>query len=515
MAVKMFAAIEAGSFGLSMKIFEYQDGKMRQIERLHHSMDMGTDAYTLGRIRDEHMDEIFRVLRQFQAVMKEYRVTEYTAYGTSALREVSNTLLFCDQVEQRTGIKIQVLSNAEQRYLNYKAIAAKSGTFQHIIEQGTAIVDICGGGLQISLFDKDTLVCTQQLRLGLLRLQDQLTQLKADEQNMESLILELANPQFSVFKRMYLKGQKIANVIMVDEHLSRYLMKKTGHEYGQGFWNCEEFNELVQKASCASRMEVSRLLQEPEDRVDTMLLSGILLKRVMEVTGAELLWVPGAELCDGIGYDYGEQHKLVTKYHDFEKDIIASVYNISKRYMGSRKRSETLEQLALAIFDGVKKIHGMGKRERLLLRISALLHDCGKYISISTMGACSYSIIKSTEIIGLSHLEQEIVANVVRFNHDDFEDSELWLRRNVDQQTYLTIAKLTAILRVANGLDRSHKQKFSVVKCQLKDDRLIISVETEQDISLEKGLVTERTAFFEEVFNVKVEIRQRRITREA
>ena len=157
----------------------------------------------------------------------------------------------------------------------------------------------------------------------------------------------------------------------------------------------------------------------------------------------------------------------------------------------------------------------MGKRERLLLRISALLHDCGKYISIGSMGSCSYSIIKSTEIIGLSHLEQEIVANVVRFNHDDFEDSEQWLRRNVDQQTYLTIAKLTAILRVANGLDRSHKQKFGVVKCQLKDDRLIISVETEQDISLEKGLVTERTAFFEEVFNVKVEIRQRRISREA
>ncbi|MCD8068537.1 MAG: exopolyphosphatase, partial [Lachnospiraceae bacterium] len=225
---------------------------------LRHSMDMGTDAHALGRIKDEHMDEIFRVLREFQSVMKSYKVTEYTAYGTSALREVSNTLLFCDQVEQRTGIRIQVLSNTEQRYLNYKAIAAKSETFQKIIEQGTAIVDICGGGLQISLFDKDTLVCTQQLRLGLLRLQDQLLRRKVDGQNVESRVLELANPQLSVFKRMYLKGQKITNVIMVDEHISRYLMKKTGHEYGQGFWDSGEFAQLMERASNMSKMEISR-----------------------------------------------------------------------------------------------------------------------------------------------------------------------------------------------------------------------------------------------------------------
>ncbi|MCD8326393.1 MAG: HD domain-containing protein [Lachnospiraceae bacterium] len=508
--MKLFAAIEVGSFVLSMKIFEYQDGKMREIESLRHSMDMGTEAHALGRVRDEHMDEIFHVLREYQEIMKSYKVTEYTAYGTSALREISNTLLFCDQVEQRTGIKIQVLSNTEQRYLNYKAIAAKSETFQRIIEQGTAIVDICGGGLQISLFDKDTLVCTQQLRLGLLRLQDQLQRLRADEQNVESRVLELANPQFSVFKRLYLKGQNITNVIMVDEHISHYLMKKTGHEYGPGFWNSEEFGGLMNRFRSMNKMEISRLLQEPEDRIDTMLLSGMLLKQVMEVTGAQLLWVPGAELCDGIGYDYGENHKLIVKYHDFEKDIIASVYNISKRYMGSRKRSETLERLALAIFDSVKKVHGLGKRERLLLRISALLHDCGKYISITTMGECSYSIIMATEIIGLSRLEQEMVAYIVRLNHDDFEEAEDELRRRVDYQTYLIIAKLTAILRVANGLDRSHKQKFDVVKCQLKDDKLIISVETEQDISLEKGLVTERTAFFEYVFNVNVVIRQRK-----
>ena len=37
----------------------------------------------------------------------------------------------------------------------------------------------------------------------------------------------------------------------------------------------------------------------------------------------------------------------------------------------------------------------------------------------------------------------------------------------MDSSAYLTIAKLTAILRVANGLDRSHKQKFKDFKTKI------------------------------------------------
>jgi exopolyphosphatase/guanosine-5'-triphosphate,3'-diphosphate pyrophosphatase len=68
---------------------------------------------------------------------------------------------------------------------------------------------------------------------------------------------------------------------------------------------------------------------------------------------------------------------------DFEKDIIACAKNISKRYMGSRKRSEVMEETALTIFDSMKKVHGMSKRERLLLQLAAIMHDCGKFINMT------------------------------------------------------------------------------------------------------------------------------------
>ena len=150
---------------------------------------------------------------------------------------------------------------------------------------------------------------------------------------------------------------------------------------------------------------------------------------------------------------------------------------------------------------------------RLLRRLAAILHDCGKYISMINIGEASYDIIMATEMIGLSHMEREIVANVVRFNHSNFvyygqaQDRP----QGLDKESYLTVAKLTAILRLANSLDRSHKQKFKNVKAQLRDKELIITIETDEDIALEKALFASKTAYFERIFSIKPVVKEKRV----
>ena len=81
----------------------------------------------------------------------------------------------------------------------------------------------------------------------------------------------------------------------------------------------------------------------------------------------------------------------------------------------------------------------------------------------------------------------------------------------IDRQTYLCIAKLTAILRVATGLDRSHKEKFKDIVAVHRGEELILTVNTSYDITLEKGLFTPRAAFFEEIFSITPVIKQKRI----
>ena len=512
MAIKTFAAIDVGSFEMNLKIYEIS-GKngIRPIDDIRHRLDLGSDTYASEKISYENVNELCNILKEFKNIMQTYKVSAYKAYGTSAIREALNTRILLDHVSQRTGIQIDVLSNSEQRFMNYKAIAYKNEEFNKMLEQDTAILDIGGGSIQLSLFEKGTLTTTQNMRLGVLRLQERLMHLNASSLKMEGLIDEMIISQLSVFKKMYLKDRDIKNVIVVDDYLSSVLQKHTTDEKHSGYMKVKDFFMFQNDIHNKTMNEIADSLNMSRESAGLLYISATLVKQAAKMMGAELLWAPGVTLCDGIAYEYAEQNKIIHAKHDFEADIITSAEHISKRYMGSKKRSETLEKIALTIFDSMKKIHGLSKRERLLLQLATLLHDCGKYISMVNLGECSYHIIMSTEIIGLSHREREIVANVVQYNHLPFEYFDSWgSRTTLDADAYLIISKLSAILKVANGLDRSHKQKFKNVKTVLKDRELIIQIDTAEDITLEKGLFTQRADFFEEVFNIRPIIKQKK-----
>lgn len=511
--MKTFAAIDLGSYEQALKIFTISRASgIKEVDCVRNRLDLGSDTYATGKVSHEKMDELCLVLREFVSIMNSYKVDDYRAYGTSAIREIKNTAMVLDQITQRTGVKIEVLSNSEQRFLDYKSIASRGERFEKIIEKGTVVLDIGGGSIQISLFDKDKLSCTQNLRLGVLRLQEKLHHLNVRPSRYEDLLEEILTAQLSVFKKMFLKDRNFENIIVVDDYISGIIQKKLTDGQDAGYADRASFITYLDYLQGHTDEEIAKRFDTPEENVQLLRISSAIVKQVAALTDAKLIWAPGVTLCDGMAYEYAEKHKLIPQVHDFEQDIVTCARGTSKRYMGSKRRGETLEQIALTIFDSMKKVHGLGRRERLLLRIATLLHDCGKYISMLNMGECSYAIIMSTEIIGLSHREREIVANVVKYNHMDFdyaiESSE---GGSIDTAEYLAIAKLTAILRIANALDRSHKQKCRDIRAVIKDDQLVITVNTADDITLEKGLLDKRADFFKEVYSIRPVIRQKRI----
>lgn len=307
MSIKTFAAIDVGSYELSMKIFEVsRKEKLREIDHIRHRIDLGTETYTTGKLSHEKVDELCRVLCEYAGIMKAYQVSDYKAYGTSAVREMVNRAIVLEQIKQRTGIHIDVLSNSEQRFLDYKSVASKGERFNCLISNGTAIIDIGGGSVQVSLFDKDSLVTTQNMRLGILRIREHLSQLKLKPLQYGEIIEELAAGQIEVLEKLYLKGKKIENIIIVDEYISNALGKKD-RSLLENYIDGDMYLAFVEEIREHSLSEMGKLLQMPEESMFLLYISSVLAAQFQRIMGAGRLWVPGVTLCDGIGYEYAEK----------------------------------------------------------------------------------------------------------------------------------------------------------------------------------------------------------------
>ena len=168
------------------------------------------------------------------------------------------------------------------------------------------------------------------------------------------------------------------------------------------------------------------------------------------------------------------------------------------------------EELGVKEEDVFKLTEGFG------LGMGGLRDTCGAVtgmfltISLANSAICAYQIIRATEIIGLSHLEREMVASIVLYNSTPLDPYEE-LADRMDSHSYMIVAKLAAILRVANAMDRSHRQKFKHVKAVIKNKKLVITIESMDDIALEKGLLAAKAGIFEEIFGLKPVIREKRV----
>lgn len=518
MAVRMFAAIDVGSFALELGIYEISDKGIKSIDHVRHMIALGSDTFSEGKISYGLADELCRVLEKFTETMKLYRVKDYRAYATTAMREAKNSRIILDQIRVRTGLEVHIISNSEQRFISYKAVASKASEFNQIIQKGTAIVDVGFGSAQISLFEKDSLVATQNMPLGSLRLRSQLSKIPVSVEGNRLHIEEIVDNELITFRKMYLRDRQITNLIGIGDNIL-YLMRRLGIKGGESHVDAETMHVFYDKLSQMTINQIEENFGVNSDYANLLLPAAAVYTRILDITGAEMFWIPAIGICDGIAAEYASDKKLIRFDHNFENDILAAARNMAKKYKCHASHNQVLEQYAMNIFDSTKRFHGLGERDRLLLQIAVTLHACGKFISMKNSNECGYALIMSTEIIGLSHLEREIIANVVRYNIRDFDYDMMQLETEAGQdlagvsdRTAITIliAKLTAILRLANSMDKTHKAKLIDSRMAVRDGRLVITTGYQGDLALESASFEQKAAFFEEIFGIRPVLKQKR-----
>ena len=509
MAGKTFAAINVGSNEISMKICEITPRKgARELDTVKTIIELGSDTYNKGYIEENNLNKLCDTLLKFRRKMKEYDVSDYRAYASSAVREAENASMIIERIKMCTDFDVQILSNSEQRFMNYKAFVATGMDVDVATHKNNALLDIGAGSLQISIFDRRNLVQTQNLPIGAVRIRDYMTRFGSDTVDLETLMEEYASNAIIEFRNLFLNDKDIKSIIAIGDGINN--LKKVGPELSiTNSISREQFRILYKRVVDIKPEDLAERYGIPYERATLMLPMAIIYQSFLDNSRAEEILTPNVIFCDGIIADYMDKQGSFLMDKNFDQDILASVNTIAKKYKVNRAHVQNVSDNALAIFDSIRKLHGLGKRERLQLQIAAILHNCGKFVNMKDVSLISYHIVMATEILGLSHKEREEIANAVYYN-GFYLPSELRASGRIGSADYMKVAKLTAILRLADVLDKSYKQKITNLRISLHDNTLVIYTDTLEDITLEAGMFKTNNILFEKVYGVKAVLKQRR-----
>jgi len=161
---------------------------------------------------------------------------------------------------------------------------------------------------------------------------------------------------------------------------------------------------------------------------------------------------------------------------------------------------------ALALFDCLKDVHGLGKKARRLLALSALLHDTGWKTRPDQHHKGSMDFVLEAELADVSKRDKRAIACLARYHRKALPKPTHRVFRELPGKTQNMVARLAALLRIADGLDRTHGGTMESVRMERHGMTVRLwlrqRVSSAEDV---RGGLRKRD-LFEKVFGVVLEI---------
>lgn len=495
------AALDIGANFIRMIVAEiYSDGTINILDNLHKNTSIGRDTFTNGRIGLEAIYETCNILDGFVNLMRDYGVKSYWAISTSGIREAENREYVLEQIRIRTGIVIEVINNAQERFLVFKALRDKLQKSKSIYEEGAVIVNIGSGGVEVSVYSKGKLKFTEYIKIGSLRLHEILNDLEDKTLNYSGVMKEYVDSKIDSFKK-HIESLKVKNFVGLGGGMKLILKKHFNDD--NNYVSKEKLLDIYNKVCKMSSEKISDYFDISLNEAKLLLPSAIIIISFLQMTESEGIYFPSVSLRDGMLIDMLSRKFNSKDKKVFDEDIINSVWYIGEKYGIDKEHAKSVQKLAKSIFEQTIKIHKFGKNEQMILEIAAILHDVGRYININERGIQCYNLIHHEEILGLSDKDLNIVANVARYHGEDIPSfsHESYILLNYKDK--LIVSKLAAILKLSEALNISHSNKINDVEIKVDNRYAYFMLNSYADCTLEIWNFEIHAEFFEEVMGVK------------
>jgi exopolyphosphatase/guanosine-5'-triphosphate,3'-diphosphate pyrophosphatase len=179
---------------------------------------------------------------------------------------------------------------------------------------------------------------------------------------------------------------------------------------------------------------------------------------------------------------------------------LQAVEELAQRYRYDAVHSHQVECLAGTIFMELKEYHQLQREDRKLLEYAAILHDIGYYVAAKAHHRHAMMLILTEPFIAFSRDEIKIIANVARYHRKALPNPEHTLFGALNEIEREKVRILSAILRVADALDHSHKSCVRELTCEVTEDSVLFHITADQDMTSETSALLRRGDLFREVF---------------
>ena len=506
------AAVDVGTNSIHMVIAEVDaDGRFRVLDRAKDMVRLGAKTLQSGRLSAKAMDTGIATLSAFRTLAERQGVTRVQAVATSAVREAANGGDFITRVKREVGWRVKVIHGLEEARLIYLGV-------RHAVDLATAptlIADIGGGSVELIVVDGGEPVWMDSLKLGVARLTDAYVgkdppsgkEIEALEKHIDAALQTLAEA---------LRRHPVSRVVGTSGTLLNLIAmaaQSSGASVGSTIHNLQapagEFAKLRRAICKATRGERQRLKGLDAKRADLIVAGAVLAERVVAAARADTVVACTWALREGVLLDFIARHrKGIEETETYENPRARSVARLARHLGETNSHGKQVAHLALRLFDALAADLRLGASEREWLEYAALLHDVGHHIAHRNHHKHSHYLIMSGDLLGFEAAEIEVIALLARYHRKAMPKDDDPDFANLPRELRDTVRTLSAVLRVADSLDRSHSGAVSDLSVNRKSSRVVLNLRTgNADAALEIWEARQRSKPLEQLLGCEVEFK--------